>query len=169
MQLSMPAPKRMRSDNRFLFVCSSISATDSASKLENLEIVPAPAERMAFLQSIYSVGIYTLLTLRPVCPDSFIPINELRDIIRACKSFSSAVIASGMLVDDSMRKRIPDFPRDIKCGLVKLDQYLKNDDPIYEVDVEEELVAIEEECSLCNLPFFRHSLPAINRIKSGAF
>lgn len=161
--------ERMLSDNRFLFVCSSVPATDSASKLENLEIVPAPAERMAFLQSIYSVGIYTLLTLRPVCPDSFIPTNELRDIIRACKSFSSAVIASGMLIDDSIRKRIPSFPNEVECRPAKLNQYLKNDDPISDVDVEKELAVIEEECSLHNLPFFRHSLPAINHIKSRVF
>jgi len=158
--------KKMRTDSRFLFVCSSIPATDSAYKLENLEKVPSPAERMKFLQAIYSAGMYTLLTLRPVCPSSFIPIGELRDIIRACKSFSSAVIASGMLIDDSMRKRIHGFPNDVKPEPVQLDQYLNNSDPIFEVSVEEELVSIEEECLLHNLPFFRKSIPAIDFIKS---
>ena len=157
---------KMCDEGKNLFFCVSISALDSYKKLENNIEIPTPWQRMKFLSEVYSRGIDTFLTIKPLCPDEFIPIDEALKIVEECKDYSTVVLSSGIVVDNHILKRLKGFPIDFKSKQAPLMDCLENDISVQYVDVSEELCQIQSLCNHNNLPFFEHSMPAIKYVKS---
>lgn len=155
----------MRSKGRDLFFCASIPALDSYKKLEPNAIIPSPDERITNFIRVSKMGIYTILTLRPLCPNEYIPVQELLRIIERCEDFSTAVLSSGIVVNYQILSKLQDFPTDFKSVEKPLMPCLKNDISMQYVDVSSELDKIEKKCIECEVPFFTHSMPAIEYIK----
>lgn len=157
---------KMRVKGRNLFFCVSIPALDSYKKLENNQAIPTPQQRIEFLEKVYAKGIDTFLTIKPLCPNEFIPIEEILQIVEECKAFSTVVLSSGIVVNNHILKRLKDFPLDFKSFEAPLMTCLENDIVMQYVDVSEELTQIESLCDEYSIPFFQHSMPAIKYVKS---
>ena len=156
----------MKAKGKDLYFCVSIPCTSSYRLLEPCELIPTPEERIEFLKSVYSLDIYTLLTIRPLCPDTFIRVGETLEIVDACHTFSSAVISSGIVVDEYIKKRLGNFPeyKSVKGELMKC---LENMQMTVEyVNVEKEWTQIRERCDKYGIRLFDHSCPAIEYLKA---
>lgn len=161
--------KKMLEEGKILFFCVSIPAFDSYKKLESNPMIPTPEARMNFLSSVYAEGISTFLTVKPLCPNEFIPIDEALEIIRRCKDFSTVVLSSGIVVDDNILRKLPGFPvnRLDSSKREPLMPCLGNElIQVCYVDVSSELQKIEELCNANWLPFFQHSMPAVKYVRS---
>lgn len=156
----------MNNEGKSLFFCVSIPSLYSYKKLENSPAIPTPQQRIDFLSEVYSRGIYTFLTIKPLCPNEFIPIDEALEIIDKCKYFSTVVLSSGIVFDKYILERLKNFPKEFKSEKAPLMECLKNDISVQYVDVSEELNQIQTLCNQNNLPFFQHSMPAIEYVKS---
>lgn len=154
--------QKMRFNGNKLYFCISIPAYKSYKLLEPNPIIPTPKQRIEFLKQIHNEGIITLLTIRPLCPNDFIPISESLDIIKEVKGYCSAVISSGIVVNNVILKRLKNFPNKFNFEEKKLMDCLNNDIIVKYVNVEKELEAINSLCIENNIPFFKNSLPAIN-------
>jgi len=150
--------KLMEKSKKHLFACVSIPAYDSYKKLEPNSKIPNPEKRIEFLKQLYNNGITTFLTLRPICPNSFIPTGEYIKILEKSYTFCNAVIASGIHVDEHIVKRLKTFP-EFKHKQKKWACF--NNMAIQVVDVKEELLAIKMFCK-GKVRIFKTSIPAIN-------
>lgn len=157
--------KKMKEKNRDLFFCASIPALQSYKKLEPNPIIPEPILRIENLKNVFNLGVYTVLTLRPLCPNTYIPIKEINEIIEMCQYHSSVVLSSGIVVDDEILHKLVGFSSDFACQEKPLMPCLKNNLSMRYVDVTEELEEIKKKCKECAVPFFEHSLPAIEFLK----
>lgn len=157
--------KKMKEKNKDLFFCASIPALQSYKKLEPNLIIPSPDQRIKNLKNIYNLGIYTVLTLRPLCPSIYIPIKEVTDIIEMCKQHTSVVLSSGIVVDNEILHKLVGFPKNFNSQAKNLMSCLKNNISMQYVNVDGELEKIKEKCKEYGLPFFDHSLPAIKYLK----
>lgn len=157
--------KKMELKKREIFFCASIPAVRSYKKLEPASIIPNPYQRMDNLKNIYDIGIRTFLTLRPLCPNSFVPIEEIFEIMEQCKNHTSVVLSSGIVLDQQILGKLEGFPKDFEWEEKQLMPCLKNSLSMKYVNVEKEIKLIKEKCKQLDLPFFEHSLPAIEFLK----
>lgn len=157
--------KNMKTKGRDLFFCASIPALESYKKLEPTSIIPSPEERINNFIRVSEAGLYTVLTLRPLCPDEYIPVQELLRIVDKCKDYTTAVLSSGIVVNNQILGKLNGFPPDFKSEKKPLMPCLKNDLSMQYVDVTNEIAAIKKKCVECQLPFFTHSMPVIEHIK----
>jgi len=155
--------KLMKEASKNLFACVSISAHHSYKKLELNDIIPPPEMRIEFLKQLYENDIVSFLTLRPICPNQFIPTQEYLEIIEKSYKFCAAVIASGIYVDDYVIERLKTFPED--CERKSKDWSCFGDIVINHIDVSKELSEIEDYCNKKNILFFKESIPAINHFR----
>lgn len=155
----------MKSEGKDLFFCISIPALESYQKLENNPLIPNPYQRIQFLSEVYLKGIITFLTLKPLCPNEFIPIEEILEIVERCKNYATVVLSSGIIVDIFILKRLKNFPTSFDFQQAPLMECLENDLSVQYVDVSSELEKIQTLCSQYGIPFFEHSMPAIEYIK----
>ena len=159
---------KMREQGKDLFFCASIPALESYKKLEPNNMIPNPFKRIENIIRVFEKGIYTFLTLRPLCPDNYIPIQEILEIIELCKGYVTVILSSGIVVDDHILQRLENFPIDYKSQNKPLMPCLKNNLSMQYVDVDKELKMIREKAIECNIPFFEHSLPAIEYVKNNS-
>lgn len=145
----------MRQNGHFLFGCISIPALDSYAKIEQPSLVPSPEDRMHTLKALYDKKIITLLTVRPLFHNSFIPITEPIEIIDRCSSFSNAVLSSG-LVKNSYISNALNYPANQKTiSKREIMNCLNQQDIIVEYcDVSEEQSILERFCSDKAIPLF---------------
>lgn len=156
---------RMRSDGKVLISCVSISAWDSYKKLEDNPVVPSPQKRIDFLRNLHLKNIITILTIRPVCPSQFINTEEYLSILKKGYHYCDAVISSGIIVNDEIRKQLYDFPNNIKCVTKPIMNCLQQQNMLVDyVDTEKELKMIFELCKNLNIPHFYSSIPAVEYI-----
>lgn len=156
---------RMNNEGKDLFFCISISALESYKKLESNPAIPTPYQRMEFLSEVYNQGIDTFLTIKPLCPTEYIPIDETLKIIEECKNYSTVVLSSGIVVDDYILKRLKGFPTSFSSEKAPLMECLENNISVQYVNVSEELNKIENICNKYDIPFFQHSMPAVQYVK----
>ena len=167
--------EKMKQAGHDLFACVSIPALQSYTKIENPSIVPSPDDRMLTLKQLYNAGIFTMLTVRPLFHNRFIPIEEPLEIIDSCSDFSSVVLTSG-LVTNSYISNALNYPADQKMKERKeIMKCLNQQDILVEYcDVSEEILAIKDFCSRKGLPLFCEattdassiSLAAVDYLKS---
>lgn len=160
--------RKMEQVGNDLFFCASIPALGSWKKLEPNELVPDPRQRIENLINVYNRGIYTFLTLRPLCPDYYIPISEILEIIDMCKNNTSIILSSGIVVNDEILNKLVGFPQDFQSEEKPLMPCLKNHISMKYVNVQKELLLIEKRARELNIPFFEHSIPAIEYLKNNS-
>jgi DNA repair photolyase len=152
--------------NKDLFVCISIPALDSSNKIEPSNLIPSPKERIDFLSKIHGGGLYSILTLRPVFPNAFIPVSEPMQILNDSKHFIDAVIASGVVVDESTLPKLGGFPEDYTSERRNIMEILGRSILVDYVDVGEELEQIKNACRKQNLYFAEHSMSVVEYLKN---
>ena len=157
---------KMKNQGKNLFFCISIPALDSYKKLESNPIIPKPYERIEFLSKIYANGIDTFLTIKPLCPSEYIPINEVLKIIEECKDYSTVILSSGIVVDNNILRKLKGFPTNFSFIEAPLMECLDNNITVKYIDVSDELLLIKNLCLEYKIPFFEHSIPAIKYVKS---
>ncbi len=145
----------MQKNGYNLFACVSIPALYSYSKIENPSFVPTPEERMLTLKALYDRNIYTLLTIRPLFHEKFIPVSEPIEIIKRCSSFSSAVLCSGLVTNEHISRSL-NYPAGQKMKEKKeLMKCLNQQNIVVEYcDVSEELFTIGNFCLNNGIPLF---------------
>lgn len=157
---------KMHSTGNSLYFCESIPAYQSYKLLEPSNTIPSPEERIQFIKELYSNGISTIPTIRPLCPNEFIPISESLKIIEEINGCCSAIISSGIVVDEFILKRLKTFPTNFSYIKKNIMNCLNNKLEVKYVDVHKELNIISDLCNRYGIPFFQNSLPAINYINS---
>jgi len=158
--------EKMKKRNSFIYFCISIPSLDSYKKIETNPIIPSPSERINFLKQINEMGIVTLLTIRPLFPNEFIPTGECLNIISLCSQYTQAVISSGVVIDEKIKKRLMTFPEDYRYEPGLLMSCLNNPIDVEYVNVDNEINEIRKHCEKMGIPFFTNSMPAIDYIKS---
>jgi DNA repair photolyase len=143
-----------------LFACVSVSAYDSYKTIEIDDKIPTPIERIEFLTKLHKEKIITFLTLRPIFPNTFIPVTEYINILEKSYKSCSAVITSGIYIDKDIIDRLKTFPKDYRYE--KMTWSCFNDMIITNVDVSRELSAIKTFCKEKGVLVFEESIPAIN-------
>lgn len=154
----------MKKEGKILFFAVSVFATASFSISENPYIVPSPYERINFLHQLSQNGIPVIAMIRPIFPDKIIPITEVFEIIDLCKNDNICIVSSGLAINDNILWRL---------GITKDSLVLQENFGYLEgvmegnlsfVDVSNELNLIQEHCQYNKIPFFSHSMQAINFI-----
>jgi DNA repair photolyase len=157
--------KKMKLANKDLFVCSSIPALASYRKIEPSELMPSPYERMEFLKAVHSLGIFSILTIRPLCPESFIPISEPLTLVESCEHTVDAVISSGIVVHESILSKLNGFPAEVNKKRQLIMSCLKRDVYVDYVNVDKELMQIRRYCEQLGLHFEENSLSVVRYLK----
>lgn len=148
------------------FFCSSIPAYESYKLLEPNSMIPSPDMRLNFIRDLYLGGMRIILTIRPLCPDEFISVAESVKLVNLIHGFCSAVISSGIVVNNEILNRLKTFPNEFEYSEKTIMHCLNNDLMVKYVDVEDELSIIKRACDEDGIPFFRSSLPALNYLAS---
>lgn len=157
--------KQMEVEGKYLFVGVSLFATHSYKLSENPSCVPSPYERIEFLKTLADEGFYTVTLIRPVFPDNIIPIKELYEIVDGCKGNSHNCIASsGLAVNKNILWRLGidestlDYVSDVRYLEGAMEGHLDF------VNVSHELTLLKEYCINQDVPFFAHTLSALNHL-----
>ena len=145
-----------------LFVAVSIFATKSFALSENPNKVPSPYERIKFLEKMSQEKIDTITLIRPVFPNSIVPIEELYEIVDLCSEFNSCVVSSGLAVNDNILWRLGLKSEDF-CYINNA-KYLEGamEGKLQFVNVSKELSSLKQHCKEKKVKFFDHTLKAIN-------
>ena len=154
----------MEKANKQLFIAVSLNATESIGVCENTSKVPTPYERMAFLKELSNIGFYPILMIRPVLPDGLIPVTECEKIIESTHEYISCVVSSGLGVNDFILQRLN--LKESEFSYKKDQDYLQGaiNCEIKFIDVDAELKRIQNKCESLAVPFFEHSMPALNYV-----
>lgn len=153
----------MKEQGHRLFWCESIPALESAALTEDLSKIPTPHERINFLEKLENAGITTIMSVRPLFPSSSISKNEIGRLIEYAKNCVSAVITGGLIVTPQIEKRFSidtqnwEYSENNSDYLVGV---IKNNAKF--VDVNKELTVLSDCCKKNSIPFFLHSMQAIN-------
>lgn len=158
--------QKMSSERKNLILAVSVCADRSYSITENQDVCPTPTQRMQNLQRVHAVGIKTVLMLRPIFPNSIIPVSECTSLIERFSKCVDAVVASGIIVTDGILKRLQIDKSSLQYMPHGDSSYLANlqGKEVLYVDVEEELIEIENCCANVGIPCYRHSMSALNAI-----
>lgn len=154
--------EEMKRNGKLLCLAVSIPALESIGVTEGEGIIPTPEKRIDFLRRAKNKGIRTILVIRPLFPDKFIPISEPLRLIEECKEYVDCVLSSGLAVNDAILKQL---------GMQEDDfSYLDGDNSKYligaignakYIDVKNELAQIKEKCASLNIKVFDHSMEAL--------
>ena len=156
----------MRDEGLNLVVAVSIPAMESIYLLERKELVSSPEERIDLLRRLHEKGIKTILMIRPLLPNSIIPIEEAFQLIKLSENYIDAVVSSGLAVNAAILDRLgfSDYSFDYMPG-ENAEFLIGAEVPdIKYVDTEKEIASITNYCNENNIIFHRHSLDALNAI-----
>lgn len=158
--------KKMRSEGNNLILAVSVCADMSYTLTENANICPTPIQRMQNIQRAHLGGIKTVLMLRPIFPNTIIPVSECTSLISQFSAYIDAVVTSGLIVTDGILERLQLDKASLSFMSHGDSSYLadlKGKEVLY-LDVETELQEVERCCTIAGIPCFRHSMPALNAI-----
>lgn len=156
----------MKENGSQLYFGESVCSDNSYTRVEDERWCPSPAERLSNLERLQPWGIKTLLILRPVFPAEIIPIEECTNLIKKAAPYINAVVSSGLIVTSNVLLNLGIRNNTILYMDNGDTDYLANIDKakIKFVDVKNEMKIIQEYCEKLNVPFFTHTLPALNNI-----
>lgn len=155
---------KMRACGKYLFIGVSVVGKASACFTEDLSVAPSPMARIEFAKKIYQKGLYSMLLIRPMFPETIIPSREWKSIVDQVAGSISCILSGALMVNRDILARL---------GLNETDlHYLDGGESEYLegaiagsmkfVDVRNELSQLKAYCHDYSIPFFEHSLPAIN-------
>ena len=153
---------KMAEKGKHLFIAVSLNAIESYSVSENVSLIHSPSERIEFIKKLALNNFRPIVMIRPVFPDSMIPVTECCRIVRELKGYISCVVTGGLGINKDILKRLGLKENDFKY--ISDQTYLQGaiDCEIKFIDVDSELNQIKKECEKLNIPFFLHSMPALN-------
>ncbi len=156
--------KRMQLEGKTLFVAVSIFATKSAYKSENPALVPSPDQRILFLEELSKKGFNTITLIRPVFPSKMVAVEELFEIVDKIKVFDTCIVSSGLAVNENILWRLNMDPSEYKY--IDNANYLEGamEGTFKFLDVSTELNLLKNYCNKNGVPFFEHTIPALNFI-----
>lgn len=158
----------MKKAGKFLFIGVSVVGLDSSSITENLSIIPSPEDRIHFAKQIYCMGIESMLLIRPLFPDKIIPFEELKKTIDMVAGNISCVLSGALMINENISKKLNMHESNLTFFDGGESEYLKGaiSERMKFVDVRNEMSQLKNYCSKKNVPFFEHSIPAINYLIS---
>lgn len=154
--------QEMQLQGNQLYIAVSLCADRSYTITEDQTICPTPNQRLENLRRGQAYGMKTLLLLRPVFPNTVIPVKECIGILDQAKDFVNAVISSGLIVTDAILARLGLDGDRFTYQVDGESEYLSDLEGARYIDVERELDQIQKGCRDREIPFFRHSMPALN-------
>ena len=159
---------RMNESGKRLFIAISINALESYHVCENVDKVPTPSARINFIIQLAEKNFLPILMLRPVFPNEVIPVTECTQIIEQVSRYVSCVVSSELGVNEEVLDRLGMKESDFKY--TENQEYLQGAISCHVkfVDVPEELIIIERKCNAVSVPFFSHSMPALNYVLNKA-
>ncbi len=162
--LKILAMEMEKSGNMF-YLAVSIPGLSSYGVTETKDIIEPPEKRIDCLKRAKAIGINTILMARPLYPDTIIPVQEILDLIDKCKEYVSCVVASGIAVNDEILKQLGMKSEDF--NYLADNEYLVGAIPcqLDYIDVRKEMKVISNYCKSIALPYFDHSISALNYIK----
>lgn len=148
-----------------LIIGTSLCAYESYLKTESI-LCPKPDQRINCLKKLHDKGLLTVLLLRPVFPNHFIPVNELQTVIYRAADYCDCIISSGLIVSQEIISKLGMDLESVKYMAYGDSSYLDDMDKasFAFLDVEEELKILEKTAIQVGKPFFRHSMPALNSL-----
>ena len=154
----------MKSEGHQLFIAVSVCAEQSYGFTEQKGVCPTPQQRLLNLERVHNVDIKTILLVRPVFPDSIIPVYECKILIERSKSYINAVVSSGLIVTNKIIERLGLRDNGLLYQSDGDSEYLADLEPgkAKYVDVDNELNEIQDFCISNSIQFFKHSIPALN-------
>lgn len=107
---------------------------------------------------------------RPVLPNRILPVSEIINLIHQNSEYIDSVVASGLAVNNRILKRLNLQESDFSYLPGDNSEYLigSGAKDIQYINVERELHMIQTSCSDLNLPFFTHSMNALNLLNEKA-
>lgn len=162
---------RMRMHNKQLFIGISLVGLASSSFSEQATEIPAPQERIQFGVELYQQGIPSMLLIRPLFPEHIIPLSELKSIVDEVAGNISCVLSGALMVNEGIINRLGLCDTDLKYLEGGESEYLDGAiaDSMRFVDVRNEMRQLKEYCNRKGVPFFEHSLPAINYLNERSY
>lgn len=156
----------MQQSGNEIIIATSIIANESYGVSENTCQCASPEERLLTLEEAKKRGLKTMLMLRPIFPDNIIPTREVLTIISLAQTYVDAVVSSGLIVNKNIMSRLNIAEDDMQYLEYGDSEYLAdfNDSEIRYLNVENEIESIKAFCISLNLPFYKHSIPALNHI-----
>lgn len=154
--------QEMQKNGNQLYLGVSLCADHSYSITEDPEKCPTPLKRLDNIRRAHKYGIKTLILLRPIFPDAVIPVKECIGLLEQGKDFVDAVVSSGLVVTDSILMRLNLKKKDFNYLPSNNSEYLSDLKGAHYIDVRSELFQIQRGCIERKIPFFSHSMPALN-------
>lgn len=154
--------QEMQKNGNQLYLAVSLCADQSYYITEDREKCPTPLRRLDNLRRAHKHGIKTLMLLRPIFPDAIIPVKECIGLLEQGKDYVNAVVSSGLAVTDSILLRLSLSGEDFNYLPSSDSEYLSDLKGAHYVDVRSELLQIQRGCMERKIPFFLHSMPALN-------
>ncbi len=152
----------MTANEHRLFACVSISAYNSYKKLEPNRMIPAPEKRIEFIKKLHINNLKTFLTIRPICPNSYIPTTEYCRIIEQVGNNCRGVISSGIVVNKEILKRLVGFTNNYTYQKKPIMKCLEQKNLYVEyVNVDDELQTIQKKCEEYGIHFYSESITAV--------
>lgn len=157
---------RMKMHNKHLFAGISLLGLTSSNFSEQITAIPVPEERIQFAVGLYRLGIPSMLLIRPLFPEHIIPLSELKSIVDEVAGNISCVLSGALMVNEGILNRLGLCDSDLKYLEGGESEYLDGaiSGSMRFVDVRNEMQQLKEYCNSKGVPFFEHSLPAINYI-----
>lgn len=157
---------KMKLRGNKLTFCISIPAYDSYAKFEKSKIVPTPQQRIDFAGQLKDSSITTIVTIRPMFPSSIVPTSEIYKIVDNCANKVDAILTGGLYVSDSIIKCLNINKEEIEFLHEVESEYLVGVEKKFKaVDVEAEINSLKKYCQERGIPFFKHSMDALNYFK----
>lgn len=156
----------MKCNDNKLYFATSVCANESYGITEDVSQCPSPEERLEKLKQLHKNGVSTILLIRPLFPKEIISVVECKNLIKKSKGCIDAVISSGLIVTDRILEKLGLSADNLKYLQNGHSEYLANlkKEQVRYLDVEEELMELEKFCNEMKIPFFRHSMPALNTL-----
>lgn len=157
--------KHLAGRNRHLFGAISIAQLT----FPHIEPRPirSPTERLAQLRMFKSLGLATILAVRPFLP--IVPISEYLEIVDRAKDFADVVLGETWYADKNglLEKGVFRGPTPLNVEFVERKMDFDDCDAIWKVfeakEVEREMKSY---CDSLNIPFFMRSRPAVEWIRT---
>lgn len=158
--------EEMKKNGNQMFLAVSVCADESYGITEDILKCPEPRIRLNNLKKAYNYSIKTILMLRPIFPEKLIPVQECLELIKSSQNYINAVVSGGLIVTDTIIEALHIDMGCIQWSINGDSEYLKDLDKskVKYIDVKNEMKEIEIYCQSISVPFFRHSMPALNYI-----
>lgn len=157
----------MSANNNSLTFCISIPALDSYKIMENVEYVLTPQARIDFAKLLKKIGIRSLITIRPLFPNHIVPSDEIKKIVDLAGNDVDGFLTGGLVVTDNIIQRLGIDKEFLSFISDEKTEYLNGiDGDFLHVDVNKEIDELQQYCIYKKVPFFRHSMEALNYFES---